>query len=69
MESYKLIQNITLFDNTARSAGDIFVDNGKIVRPAQNCNGGYGVGLVFQEIIKDSKGDFVLKESIQKKTD
>ena len=67
MESYKLIQNITLFDNTARSAGDIFVDNGKIVRPAQNCNGGYGVGLVFQEIIKDSKGDFVLKELFRRK--
>ena len=67
MGSYKLIQNITLFDNTARSAGDIFVDNGKIVRPAQNCNGGYGVGLVFQEIIKDSKGDFVLKELFRRK--
>lgn len=67
MESYKLIQNITLFDNTARSTGDIFVDNGKIVRPAQNCNGGYGVGLVFQEIIKDSKGDFVLKELFRRK--
>ena len=67
MESYKLIQNITLLDNTARSAGDIFVDNGKIVRPAQNCNGGYGVGLVFQEIIKDSKGDFVLKELFRRK--
>nr|WP_303776918.1 hypothetical protein [Bacteroides intestinalis] len=67
MESYKLIQNIILFDNTARSAGDIFVDNGRIVRPAQNCNGGYGVGLVFQEIIKDSKGDFVLKELFRRK--
>lgn len=66
-ESYKLIQNIILSDNTARSAGDIFVDNGKIVRPAQNCNGGYGVGLVFQEIIKDSKGDFVLKELFRRK--
>ena len=67
MESYKLIQNITLFDNTARSAGDIFVDNGKIVRPAQNCNGGYGVGLVFQEIIKDSKGDFVHTVLVRRK--
>lgn len=67
MESYKLIQNIILFDNTARSAGDIFVDHGRIVRPAQNCNGGYGVGLVFQEIIKDSKGDFVLKELFRRK--
>lgn len=61
MESYKLIQNITLFDNTARSAGDIFVDNGKIVRPAQNCNGGYGVGLVFQEIIRIVRATLFLK--------
>lgn len=59
---YHPIQAITLSDNTARSAGDIFVDRNRIIRPAQNCNGGYGVGLVFQEVTREDNGQIVLKE-------
>lgn len=64
--SYHPIQTISLSDNTARSAGDIFVDGNKIIRPAQNCNGGYGVGLVFQEVTKDSGGHIAIKELLRK---
>lgn len=64
--SYRPIQTIILSDNTARSAGDIFVDGNRIIRPAQNCNGGYGVGMVFQEVIKDETGNFVIKELFRK---
>lgn len=64
--TYHSIQAINLSDNTARSAGDIFVDGNKIIRPAQNCNGGYGVGLVFQEVTKDSEGHIAIKELLRK---
>ena len=64
--SYHPIQAICLSDNTARSAGDIFVDDNRIIRPAQNCNGGYGVGLVFQEVTKDSEGHIAIKELLRK---
>lgn len=64
--SYHPIQAISLSDNTARSAGDIFVDGNRIIRPAQNCNGGYGVGLVFQEVTKDSEGHIAIKELFRK---
>ena len=63
---YQPVQKIQLRDNTARSAGDIFIDNNKIIRPAQNCNGGYGIGLVFQEISKNNDGNIVLKELFRK---
>lgn len=53
---YGLIQQVIFSDNTARGAGKVFIDQNRIIRPAQNCNGGYGVGLVFQEIIKDGDG-------------
>lgn len=66
MGSYHPIQSICLPDNTARSAGDIFVDGNRIIRPAQNCNGGYGVGLVFQEVTKDSNGQIAIKELFRK---
>lgn len=66
MGTYHPIQVICLSDNTARSAGDIFVDDNRIIRPAQNCNGGYGVGLVFQEVTKDSEGHIAIKELLRK---
>lgn len=66
MGTYHPIQAICLSDNTARSAGDIFVDDNRIIRPAQNCNGGYGVGLVFQEVTKDSEGHIAIKELLRK---
>ena len=63
---YKAVQTITLPDNTARSAGDFFLDGNRIIRPAQNCNGGYGVGIVFQEVFQEDNGQFVLKEMSRK---
>lgn len=63
---YRPIQTIALADNTARSAGNVFIDGNRVIRPAQNCNGGYGVGLVFQEVIKKDNGKFVLKELFRK---
>ena len=65
-DDYKAVQTITLPDNTARSAGDFFMDGNRIIRPAQNCNGGYGVGIVFQEVFQEDNGQFVLKEMYRK---
>lgn len=45
-------QTIALKDNSSRGAGLPFTVGDKLIRPAQNCNGGYGVGIVFQEINK-----------------
>lgn len=59
---YVEVDIIYMSDNSARGAGLPFQTfDGRIIRPAQNCNGGYGVGLVFQEVnLKDGK--FYLKE-------
>lgn len=65
ISEYTEVQQIKLNDNTARSAGDVFIADGKIIRPAQNCNGGYGVGLVFQELIRKADGCFFLEEIIR----
>ncbi len=37
---------------SARPGGKIVVRNGKIIRPAQNCNGYYGRGLVLKEVTR-----------------
>lgn len=56
---YILTQEIRFADNTARGAGDWFEENGRLIRPAQDCNGYYGVGLVFQNVVfKDNKFHF-----------
>jgi hypothetical protein len=48
-QAHKL--NPVLVDaGTARPAGKIVVRDGRIIRPAQNCVGGYGTGLVLKEI-------------------
>lgn len=62
---YKEVQQIELNDNTARSAGYIFRDGNRIIRVAQNCNEGYGVGLVFQEL-SFYNGQFTIKELFRK---
>jgi hypothetical protein len=58
---YELEQIVYFEDNTARSAGNLFQINNKWIRPAQNCNGGYGKGLVWQEITFSS-GKFSFNE-------
>jgi hypothetical protein len=47
--------------NTSRNAGSLFMLNGKIIRPAQDCNGAYGKGLVFYEV-SYTDGVFEMKE-------
>lgn len=54
-------QTIKLFDNTARGAGQPFLVRGKLIRPSQDCNEGYGRGVVFQEISCEN-GVYVAKE-------
>lgn len=48
-------QTINSKSNTQRGAGPIFVHNGRIVRPTQDCSVSYGKGLVFNEL-KHSRG-------------
>lgn len=59
--TYKCNQEITFTTNTARNAGNLFHLNNKIIRPAQDCNEGYGKGLVFYEI-NFKEGQFEMKE-------
>lgn len=54
-KGYSLLQEIQFAGNTARGAGDWFEESGRLIRPAQDCNGYYGVGLVFQNV--EFKGD------------
>lgn len=41
-----------------RPAGNVFVESGKLIRPAQDCTVRYGFGLTFQEIISISATEF-----------
>ena len=38
-------------DCSARGAGKLFREGGKLIRVAQDCTGGYGRGLVFSEVV------------------
>ena len=35
----------------ARSAGGLFIENGKLIRPAQSCIPHYGSEIIFNEVI------------------
>jgi len=51
------------FDHAiARNAGSPFLHNGKIFRPAQDCEGAYGKGVIVQEIEYDDNGDLRFKD-------
>ena len=57
--TYKLDHKVKFKDNIARNAGNIFKIGNKCIRPAQNCCGAYGKGLVMQEVIfEDNKFSF-----------
>lgn len=63
-DDFVLFQKKVFADNTARGAGDWFEEDDRIIRPAQDCNGYYGIGLAFQEVNFD--GDkFNFKEIIR----
>jgi hypothetical protein len=47
---YEFDHFIEFKENIARNAGDLFEIEGKIIRPAQICNNGYGKGIILQEI-------------------
>jgi len=44
------IQTIRFEENIARNAGVPFVSKGKLIRPAQISNKGYGEGMILQEV-------------------
>ncbi|MBI2825162.1 MAG: hypothetical protein HYX69_10790 [Planctomycetia bacterium] len=46
----------------ARPAGRLFVQDGKLIRPAQDCSGGYGRGIRFQEVLTLSKTEYAERE-------
>ena len=50
-DGYEKYGNIRFSNNIARMAGAFFIDNsGRIIRPAQDCNGDYGNKVVFQKV-------------------
>ena len=46
----------------ARPAGNIFEQNGKIFRPAQNCSKRYGYGMQLREIITLNENEYEEKQ-------
>lgn len=52
-------KNPLLIDaSCARPAGNVVIEKGKILRPVQNCVGGYGAGLALAEITRLDEQDF-----------
>ena len=53
-ESWKMteipLQDVLFDSRIARNAGDVFEVDGVMYRPAQDCNKGYGHGVVIQQI-------------------
>lgn len=48
---------------SARPAGNIFEEKGKLYRPAQNCEGTYGKEIVLNEIVKLTPSEFKEREA------
>ena len=59
--NYQRSEKIVFNDNIARMAGDFFTVDGRIYRPAQDCNKSYGNGTVIQEVKRDN-GEWKFKE-------
>lgn len=55
------IQDICFESKIARNAGDVFTCDGIMYRPAQDCNKGYGHGVVIQQM-SYADGQFSLKD-------
>ena len=43
---------------TARPAGKMFVRDGKICRPSQNCDGRYGIGFNLNHVTKLTESEY-----------
>ncbi len=58
---YQLKEEFVFDEKIARNAGDWFEYNGKIIRPAQECNVEYGHSIFIQEVIQDEDGKLQFK--------
>lgn len=58
---YQLKEEYVFDEKIARNAGDWFEYNGKIYRPAQECNVEYGHSTYIQEVNKDISGHLQFK--------
>jgi hypothetical protein len=58
---YTLDHSIQLSDKHARNAGNLFRFENRWIRPAQDCNIGYGKGLVLEEVFYEN-GRFSFRE-------
>lgn len=51
-------QDIQFEGNVARNGGDWFKENGKVYRPAQDCNEAYGGAMILQEVMQNVDGTY-----------
>ncbi len=56
MGEYKCIQKIENLRCEERGAGLIYREDGRLIRPAQCCEGGYGREVILYELCKDEVG-------------
>lgn len=54
---FEPLYKYTMKGNIARNAGTPFMVEDKLVRPAQDCNGRYGKGVLLQTIEQDKDGN------------
>lgn len=52
----EIVQTVVFEKKHARNAGAIFSIDGKVYRPAQDCEKSYGAGTIFQMMIKSENG-------------
>lgn len=62
MKKYKLESSVSFNENIARNAGAFFEFNGKIYRPAQECNRTYGHAISIQEVKETMDKKFSFRE-------
>lgn len=51
-----LLKTLPLSSNTARNAGDWFIIDNTVYRPAQDCNDDYGKAVIIQEVKQSGDG-------------
>ena len=56
MGEYKCIQKIENLRCEERGAGLIYREDGRLIRPAQCCEGGYGREVILYELCKEESG-------------
>ncbi len=58
-------ESISDDDASARPGGNFFEYNGKIIRVSQNCDGDYGIGVVFSEVEECSENAYCEKKLLE----